>query len=81
MDKKDLIAKMKEVLKEKMSVDMDEVGEETDFVDYGISSQQYIQMLVTFENEFDIEFEEDELNINTLYNFNMIVECIENKLK
>lgn len=80
MDKKEITEKMRKVLEEKMQVDMDEVGEETNFVEYGISSLQYIQMLVMFEGEFDIEFEEEYLNINTLYNFNKIVECIENKL-
>lgn len=61
--------------------DVQEFFETNDkILDLGISSLQFIQMIVYIEQEFDIEFD-DEINLESFYDFNNLTTYIVEKLQ
>lgn len=80
MDNNQIIQKIVEALQSNPEFEFPLDDFEKSFRDMGFNSLQYIQMLVLFEGLFDIEFENEYLNMDTLYNFNKVVECIKDKV-
>lgn len=79
MEYEEIAEGMKKALNENLQIDLSNVDMDQNLIDMGLNSLQYVQMLVLFEGEFDIEFEEEYLNINTLNTFNKIKAYIYDK--
>lgn len=58
-----------------------EIDEDTDLYERGLNSLNSIEFLVDIEDEFDITFEEDELQIQNVKTIKSFVEVINAKIK
>ena len=69
--------KILEIITEQFNVNIDEIGEDTSFADdLNADSIQLMELVMTIEEEFDIELSEDEiLSIETIGD---VVDYIEN---
>ncbi|NLD16048.1 MAG: acyl carrier protein [Tissierellia bacterium] len=69
--------KILEIITEQFNVNIDEIGEDTSFADdLNADSIQLMELVMTIEEEFDIEISEDEiLSIETIGD---VVDYIEN---
>lgn len=58
-------AKIRELICEAMDdveLDMDSIGVEDELINYGVSSIVFIKMVIQIEEEFEIEFDDDDLD-------------------
>lgn len=54
-----------------------EITDETHLVeDLNMSSIELIQLIVSFEEEFDIEFDADEMDIDSMMTFGSLIEVL-----
>ena len=63
-----ILEKMKEILAEQLDVDIESITPETDIADdLGADSLDVVEMLMTVEEEFDIEIPDEEIeNLKTV---------------
>ena len=60
MEKDEILQRVKKVTNEVLGVDAEEIKESDEFVaDLGAESIQSLELVASFEEEFDIEMEED----------------------
>lgn len=60
---------------------VDKIDENTDMVqDFGFSSIEIIQLIVMIEDEFEFEFDDDELVVEKIAKYKDLVEIIKDKL-
>jgi acyl carrier protein len=76
----DVIAKIKKIVSEKLNVDLTLVTNEKSFVDdLGADSLDTIELIIAFEDEFNIEINEDDAqNITTVQD---MILCILKNIK
>jgi acyl carrier protein len=61
MDKKEVAQRVRKVVGEMMKVDAAKLTDETRFTkDLGMQSVQSLELIASFEDEFDIEMDEEE---------------------
>ncbi len=69
MDKNEVLAKVTDIICEQLNVSRDKVSEPTSFVDdLGADSLDIAELVMEFEDEFDINIPEDEEGIKTVGN-------------
>ncbi len=75
-------SKVKKVMFETLDLncDINTINVETPLETLDINSISFIKMLVAFESEFNIEFDDEELNIDQFNTFQDIVNSIAKKL-
>lgn len=76
-------AKVKTILvnKTKFSISKEDINETTNlFVDLGIDSIEMLELIVELENEFGIEFDDDEIDAEVLGDVSKLVELIRGKV-
>ncbi len=68
MKMSDVAKRVKDVVAKVLKVDADKIGDSADFVkDLGAESVQSLELVASFEDEFDIEMDEDEaLGVKTV---------------
>ncbi len=68
MSREEILEKVRELIADKLGVDKDEVTEEASLVDdLGADSLDLVDLVMVFEEEFDVKIEDDELeNIKTV---------------
>jgi acyl carrier protein len=64
-----------------ISVPIDKIGPDDNLIDIGLNSLSYIKLIVLLEKEFDIEFNEYELNIDNYKSINAVVKTVEGYLQ
>ena len=74
----DIIKRVKEIVSEVLenSDDIANLKPEDSLLDYGITSVNYIRIIVELEQEYGIEFDDDDLSIETLKTLNDLVDYI-----
>lgn len=76
--------KLKEVIVNiaMQDVDVADINEETNLVkDLGYDSVQIIELIVELETEFDIEIEDDDLDIENMVVYSRLYKTVESKIK
>lgn len=76
MDKEQVLQMMVETLQKNPEIELTLDDLEISFREMGLNSLQYVQMLVFLEGIFDIEFDDECLNMDTLYNINKLIDYI-----
>lgn len=73
-----MIERVKEILAEELSLEMDEIKDDSDIrEDLGADSLDMVQLVMSLEDEFDLEIENDEIqSVTTVVG---IVEFIKKK--
>ncbi len=68
MSREEILEKVRELIADKLGVDKDEVTEEASLVDdLGADSLDLVDLVMVFEEEFDVKIEDEELeNIKTV---------------
>ena len=68
MSREEILEKVRELIADKLGVDKDEVTEEASLIDdLGADSLDLVDLVMVFEEEFDVKIEDDELeNIKTV---------------
>lgn len=61
-------------------LELDELGLNDSFVDYGIHSLNFVKAVIAIESEFDIEFEIDDLDINGFKDLKSLTDFIKKNL-
>ncbi len=60
MERAEILERVKKVISQVLKVDESEIQPESNFIfDLGADSQQSIELVAAFEEEFDIDMEED----------------------
>lgn len=74
--------KIKEILKADVESDIPigEIGNEVALDSLGINSVNFIKFVVDIETEFDIEFDDNDLNFNNFKNIACLVDYVEARL-
>ena len=73
-----MIEKVKEILAEELSLELDEINDDSDIrEDLGADSLDMVQLVMSLEDEFDLEIENEE--IQSVTTVKGIVEFIEKK--
>ena len=73
-----MIEKVKEILAEELSLELDEINDDSDIrEDLGADSLDMVQLVMSLEDEFDLEIENEE--IQTVTTVKGIVEFINKK--
>lgn len=67
-------------LEEQLNCTISNIKEEDNLVDYGMDSLNIIKVILAIEEEYNIEFEEEELNFENFTSFLSIKNLIEKKL-
>lgn len=68
------------LLEENLQISKSEINETQDLLELGMTSLSFVQIIVAFENEFDIEFDDDDFNAEKFKNVNDFVFYIEKKI-
>jgi acyl carrier protein len=70
MNRADVAKRVKKVISKVMSISEDQISDTANFIfDLGADSQQSIELVAAFQEEFDIEMDEDQaLGIQTVDN-------------
>lgn len=58
-----------------------EINLDDNLENYGFNSIKFIKIIVDLENEFAIEFDEEELNVTTFATLKDVVDCIMKKVE
>ena len=68
MSREEILEKVRELIADKLGVDKDEVTEEASLIDdLGADSLDLVDLVMVFEEEFDVKIEDEELeNIKTV---------------
>lgn len=61
-------------------INVDEIGAEEELINYGVTSIVFIKIVLKIESEFDIEYEDDEIDSFKFANIRSYVEFIECKI-
>jgi len=71
--------KVKEVLKENLELEknIESIGFEEDLVVKGMNSIKFLKVIVALEEALDIDFDEEELNIENFRTISSIISTIE----
>lgn len=79
---KEIEAKLRKIIAEnvKTKVPVSEIGEDIPLEDYGISSMNFIKIIVGVESEFGFMFEDEELEFNNFRTLKDAVHFIEKKV-
>lgn len=80
MTEQEVAQKMNEASLEEFGQGFLDADWDKPLVEYNFNSLKYVQLLVLFEGVFDIEFEDELLNIDALPTLNKIKECIQSKV-
>ncbi len=73
-----MLEKIKEILAEELSLDLEEIGDDSDIrEDLGADSLDMVQLVMSLEDEFGLEIENEE--IQSVTTVRGIVEFIEKK--
>lgn len=82
MQREDIKNKLMEVIEEDLpDLDTKAVDVSADFVDeYDVNSIQLIQLIVDSENEFDVSFDDKELDLAKYKSFDDLIDTIDNKV-
>jgi len=78
MKDEQVISSIEKILEEKvgMKIEQLELNSNTKISDIGISSINYIKMLIALEEEFDIEFKDEQFSIQDFGEVGVIVDYI-----
>lgn len=71
----DLIERVKKVLVENLEecTTMENVGPDEDLSTYGVSSISFMKIVIALEMEFDIEWDDEDLDVNNFSTINNIL--------
>jgi acyl carrier protein len=72
----DLNCKIRSILAENLEINPDYINDDADLVDMGINSITFIKTVITIETEFDIEFDEENLDIENFRNLKSLIEHV-----
>ncbi len=62
MDRKEVLEKVRQIIADKLGVDIDEVVEEASLIDdLGADSLDLLDLVTEFEEEFNVKIEDEEL--------------------
>jgi acyl carrier protein len=64
----------------KFEKSIDQIGLEDDLVAIGLNSIKFLKVIVALEETFDIEMDEEQLNIENFRTLNRLLATIENSL-
>lgn len=79
MTDSELATKIKDIVAEKLNVKLDDISNDSNFVDdLGADSLDKVELVMALEDEFDIEISDDEAD--TLTNVDKVFEYIKNKV-
>lgn len=68
------------IIKETLGIDKDrEITGKTDISSLGINSLNFLRIIVEFEENFDVEFDDNELNFDYFSTIDSIIALIESK--
>lgn len=70
---------LKEIEERIKKVVVAQFGKEVEFDK--IESIRFVELIVRIEDEFDIEIEDDDLNVNVLGNYELMAKYIQSKLE
>lgn len=76
MEKGKIIEQIKDLVTEKIDLDINYDDFERNLLDIGFNSLTFIKLLVLIEDIFDVEFEEEQIDFNVTKCLNNIVEFI-----
>lgn len=82
--KEDIIEKLKDILIENSEEPLEEDSEiqPTDnLIALGVNSLTFISLIVKCEREFEIEFDDDELDYNVFNSLDTLADCVLEKMK
>lgn len=79
----DIEVKVKENIKKvlNLEINVDELECENLIENFGINSVDALEILIHIENEFDIEIDEEDLNVELLDSVSSLVGYVEKKLE
>jgi len=61
MDREELLAKVKDIVSDKLSISEDQVTEEASFIDdLGADSLDTVELIMALEDEFDLDIPDEE---------------------
>lgn len=82
MQREEIKNKLMEVIEEDLpDLDTKAVDVSVDFVEeYDVNSIQLIQLIVDSENEFDVSFDDKELDLAKYKSFDDLIDTIDNKV-
>jgi len=74
-------AKLKEILRQIVEfVDTDDIKLDSELKDYGLDSIAFVQLVVAIENEFVVEFDDEDLDVNKFPLFQNLIDYVNLKL-
>ena len=76
----DIKSRLRVLFLENMGLDIDNMNPDENLAERGIGSIIFIKLIVLIEVEFEIEFEDDKLNISDFCNVNELIKYIESKV-
>lgn len=78
----DIDSKVKYIISEQLNVsDLEDTDKPISLVeDLGADSLDIVELIITFEEEFNIEISEDDLNTNPILTVNDAIELVKNKI-
>ena len=81
--RKQIESRLRKVLADNvtLNVPIEELALEDDLNHMGVNSISYIKFIVAVEEEYDIEFDDDQLTVGNLKNLDMFLDYIESKVK
>lgn len=65
----------------RLSVPMEQVGDDDDLFNAGMTSHATVGVMFALEDSFDVEFPEDMLNLNTFQTVNALTEALSSLLQ
>ncbi|KEI98764.1 hypothetical protein N496_03930 [Clostridium botulinum A2B3 87] len=74
---------IKKILKENLEIesDLSDIDLDQHLIELGLDSIYFIQLIVAFESEFDIQFDEEELDMENFSTINNIINYLNVKIK
>jgi len=76
---KEIEIKLKKIIDENLNMPT-EINPDNELKKYGIDSITFIKIIVCIENEFKIEFDDENLDSNRLSTLNNLIEYVEGKI-
>lgn len=74
--------KIRQIIKEniEISIPLQDFWMDFEFIDIGINSITFIKIIIDIENEFNIEFSDEDLDYNKFSNLGSLVLYVQNKV-